>query len=229
MKQFEANFGIITEADFELIKTRKIIIIGLGGLGGMIANGLVRMGFHHLTLIDFDRFEESNLNRQLFSNFETIGSYKVDVVKKELLKINPNAMIHLIKESVYDVNKDVFTDGDLIIDAVDKIQTKVYLEALASLLDCPLLHGAIGGWYGQIGIVLPKTYLLKALYHNNIKGLEDTLKNPAFTPGVIANMMVLECVKFFIKPEDALINQILSVDLLNHDYHVLIKRGDTNG
>ena len=224
MEQFKYNLGIMTKNQFEILKQKHILIIGLGGLGGYVAHGLVRMGVHQLTLIDYDRFDKSNLNRQLFSNRQTIGSYKVDVLKEALLSINPNVKINIYKESVLELDFTALKPFDLVIDALDDIIIKCALEGIASTYEVPLLHGAIGGWYGQLGISLPHSNLLRDFYGSTVKGLEETMKNPAFTPAVIANMMVSETVKYFLFNDVALNNKIFAIDLFNHTYQLLYQK-----
>ena len=223
MKQFEANLGIMSKEGHDRISRKHVLVIGLGGLGGYIASSLARLGVLNLTLIDYDRFDESNLNRQLFSNHETIGLFKGDVVKEELLKINPSINVTVIKKDINTVNLNDLSSIDMVMDAVDKIHTKLYIETLASSLNVPLIHGAIGGWFGQLGVILPHSNLLKKLYGEIFEGVEKTLKNPTFTPAVFGNMMVSETVKVFLNHEDTLWNKIISIDLLTYHKHVLIE------
>jgi molybdopterin-synthase adenylyltransferase len=222
-KQFIENFGVLNEKEFNTIKNAKIAIIGLGGLGGNVANELVRLGAENLNLIDYDRFEETNLNRQLFSNISNIGDYKVDIIKAELLKINPNCIIEVNKSRIQDLDIDILNKYDFIIDAVDNPQTKIFISELGTKLNIPVLHGACAGWYGQVGWILPGSKLIKGIYGNEKQGIEQELKNPSFTPSAVASIMVAEFLKYIKKSDKTVINQVLLIDLLNN---TIIKTGD---
>lgn len=221
-EQFQNNLGILSEDDYRIINEIKILLIGAGGLGGHFANTLVRLGIGNLCIVDFDVYDESNINRQLFSNHLTVGSYKVEVVKEELNKINSQCVVNVKTARIEDIPLLELEDFDYIVDAVDNVETKIYISGLAFKLNKPLLHAACGGWYGQVGWILPGNGLIKVLYDNE-EGLENRLKNPAFNPAVIANIMVSEFVKFIQKDKQATINQLLLVDLYNN---TMIKTGE---
>ncbi len=224
MHQFEENLGIMNVEELNRIKALKVMIVGLGGLGGHVANTLVRLGVQHLTLSDSDRFTLSNLNRQLFSHHETINEFKVEVVRDGLLEINPNVDVIVYEEKVQHLEDYLFADADVIIDCVDHIPTKLYLETMASKAQKPLLHGAIAGWYGQFGFVMPNSAMLKELYQDRQEGIEKTLRSPSFTPAIVANMMVAELVKYIKKDKGTLINELASIDLLTNEIQSFFKR-----
>jgi tRNA A37 threonylcarbamoyladenosine dehydratase len=78
LEQYWNNLGIMSSMELDAIQNKKIMIVGLGGLGGHVADSLVRLGVSRIMLVDFDVFEVSNLNRQLYSTHENIGEYKVN-------------------------------------------------------------------------------------------------------------------------------------------------------
>ncbi len=222
--QFQENFGIMSLEEWKKIANTKVLLVGLGGLGGHIANSLARIGVKSLVLVDYDRFDISNLNRQLFSSLAVVGRYKATVLVEELKKINSDIRITSYETPAQELNDSVFDDVDIIIDAVDDIQSKLFLESLGSSHHKPLLHGAVGGWYGQIGIALPGSNLLKELYANSEVGLEQTLKSPTFTPAVVANMMVGELIKYVLGNKNALANKIMMIDLLNNECRIVCQK-----
>lgn len=224
MEQYSRNMGIINESEFEIIKNTKVLLIGAGGLGGYIASSLVRLGVENITIFDFDDFEVSNLNRQLFSTTLTLDKSKVHVTKEKLLEINPNININAYHSRYGDlVNKDIFKGIDIVFDAVDNIKTKLLIEEHCTKYNKPLIHGAIGGWYGQLGIILPNTFILRDIYKDKTSGIEKTLKSPTFIPGIVGNMMISEFLKFILK-KDSLINKILFIDVLDHEYSIIFKK-----
>ncbi|MHA1491298.1 MAG: ThiF family adenylyltransferase [Promethearchaeota archaeon] len=98
--QIERNIGFVKFSEQEILRQVPVAVLGVGGLGGPLAEQLVRMGCEHIVICDNDRFEESNLNRQICLR-EDIGKNKVDVVQRLLENINPEASI----EKYYDINE----------------------------------------------------------------------------------------------------------------------------
>lgn len=222
--QYSRNMGIMNDQELEKFVSTKALVVGVGGLGGYIASSLVRIGVSSIVIIDYDTFDESNLNRQLFSTSKTLNKSKVEIVKKELLAINPKlniTAIHAKLDKSFDLS--AFKDVDIVFDAVDNIKSKVLIEDYCADLNINLIHGAIAGWYGQVGIIMPGSDILNTLYKDNDHGIESELMSPTFTPAVIGNMMISEFVKFILK-KDALINKILYVDLLDHEYRIMYKK-----
>ena len=222
--QYSRNMGIMNDSELKKFVYTKALIIGVGGLGGYIASSLARIGVSSITIVDFDDFDDSNLNRQLFASFKTLNKSKVEVVKQGLLDINPNlniTAVHTKLDESFDIS--YFKDIDIVFDAVDNIKSKVLLEKYCSKFNIPLIHGAIAGWYGQFGIIMPGSDILKEIYKDKNHGIESELMSPTFTPGIVGNMMISEFVKFILKKE-CLKNQILYIDLLDHEYRIMYKK-----
>ncbi len=97
---FSINQGIVSVEDQKKIKNAKITIVGVGGAGGSIAIMLARTGVEHFTLVDFDTYSASNLNRQIGCRLDTLGRPKVEVMREDILKINPQADVKTISEKV---------------------------------------------------------------------------------------------------------------------------------
>jgi len=216
--------GIMNDSELKKFVYTKVLVIGVGGLGGYIASSLARIGVSSITIVDYDCFDDSNLNRQMFSTLKTLKKPKVDVVKRGLLDINPNLKIRTIHaklDKTFDLTN--FENIDIVFDAVDNIESKILLEKYCNQFNIPLIHGAIAGWYGQLGILMPGSNILNDLYNDNKHGIESELMSPTFTPGVIGNMMISEFVKFILEKE-ALVNKILYVDLLDHEYRIMYKK-----
>ncbi|MCF7924790.1 MAG: ThiF family adenylyltransferase [Candidatus Izimaplasma sp.] len=218
--RYKMNMGVLNKQDLIKIQQKDVIIIGLGGLGGNVVNQLVRLGVNRMTIVDFDCFEESNLNRQLFSNMKNIGKYKVDVISKEIKKINPQVTIRIIKKRIQNVKH---ISGDYMIDCVDNIETKIYLSKLSNQLQIPLLHGSCGGWYGQVGWISPKCTLIEDLYGSEEKGLENELLIPSYVANVVASYMVSEFIKMIKNSSTIILDNILFIDLYEN---IIIRLGD---
>lgn len=129
---YSRNIGLITHQEQEKICNGSVLVAGVGGMGGVAAEVLVRMGIGKLKICDFDIFEVTNFNRQLHSNIHTVGKYKVDVLKEELLKINPNLVIESFREGVTQENiEDLLKDVHIVVNGMDKMYASLILERRA--------------------------------------------------------------------------------------------------
>lgn len=126
---FERLIGLIGEEKLKEIERKKILLIGVGGVGSYALEALIRNGFYDITIVDFDIIDLSNLNRQLITDSTNIGKYKVDEAKKRALLINPNIKIQTINEKLNKENlKNLLNQNfDYIIDACDTLDVKFAL------------------------------------------------------------------------------------------------------
>ena len=116
------------------IGEKRVIIFGVGGVGSWCAESLIRSGIRHLTIVDSDCVDVTNVNRQLMATTETIGQVKVDVLRDRLLTINPSAEITAIHEFFTAETADSFhlDTYDYIIDAIDSLKDKALLILMAT-------------------------------------------------------------------------------------------------
>lgn len=126
---FERTLKIIDNSVLEKLQNINILLVGVGGVGGFALEALVRLGVSNITIIDNDKIELSNLNRQIISNENNIGEYKVDIAKKRYIGINSNINIKSYNLFLDESNIDmVFANKyDYIIDACDTVTTKYLL------------------------------------------------------------------------------------------------------
>ena len=125
---------LIGKENLEKIKTKNILVVGCGGVGGSAILSLVRSGIMNITVIDYDKVVESNLNRQEVAYISTIGKYKVDAIKDIILDINKDVNVNSINLFLDESNiKELFDNNkfDYVIDCCDSVKTK---EAL--ILEC---------------------------------------------------------------------------------------------
>ena len=117
---------LIKEEGIEKLKASKVLVIGLGGVGGYVVEALARAGVGCIGLVDNDTIKESNLNRQILATKESIGKLKTDVAKERILSINPSCEIKTYSETY--PNKDIDIENyDYIADAIDTITSKIQL------------------------------------------------------------------------------------------------------
>ena len=121
---YDRIIKLIGNDNLDKIVSKKILIVGIGGVGGTALEVLVRSGFKDITIIDYDKFELSNLNRQILSLENNIGEYKVDIAKKRYKSLNKDVLINISKEYL---NKEKVSNlgyYDYIIDACDSVEAK---------------------------------------------------------------------------------------------------------
>jgi len=130
---YDRIIKLIGEEDFEKIRNAKILLVGVGGVGSFAYEALIRSGFQNITIIDKDKVEITNLNRQLVATLNTIGMIKVDIAKDKAFNINENIKIKAIEEFLDKNNINTLDkDYDYIIDACDTLNTKLELIRFAN-------------------------------------------------------------------------------------------------
>ena len=125
--QFDRTKLLIGVASLDKLKSKKILLFGLGGVGGYVTEALVRTGVHHIDLVDKDVVEITNLNRQIISTNDTIGKNKTDVMRDRLLSINKDCDVNIY--NLFYINNDNneidFKKYDYVIDCIDNITGKL--------------------------------------------------------------------------------------------------------
>ncbi len=162
----------------------KLGIAGAGGLGSNCAQFLVRSGFRNLKLVDFDRVEHSNLNRQFFF-LDQVGKPKVEALKENLLRINPHLHIETHAEKITTKNvKDLFRDCQAVIEALDRPEfKKMVVEAYLSAPKLLVAASGLAGWGRSDGIGIQKIKEHFFLVGDGVS--EVTADCPAMAPGVV--------------------------------------------
>ncbi|AHF05836.1 HesA/MoeB/ThiF family protein [Desulfitobacterium metallireducens] len=219
-QRYSRNRQTISEKDQLKLASSTVAIIGCGGLGGYIAEELTRLGVGHLILIDADRLEVSNLNRQIMATELNLGEWKIEAAQKRLYSINSEIKVDLVKEW-FDENNgaDLLREVDLVCDALDSLPARVALERVCHKMNIPLVFASIAGWYGLLGVSLPGDYSVAQLFsRGGERGIERTLGNPAFTPAVLASLSVAEAVKILMGLPLSLRHAWLQVDLLSMEF-----------
>lgn len=133
-----ASLGAI---DYLKLERQKVLVVGLGGVGAIIASSLVRLGVFSITVMDFDEVEASNLNRQMLYSKEDIGQLKTEVAKKILLKINPllsikTLSLKLDQESLEEIKNEEY---DFVFDAIDDVNAKLLLAKYCLSSNIPFI------------------------------------------------------------------------------------------
>lgn len=217
--RYQRNYKTLSVEDQEKLSQATVAIVGCGGLGGSMAEEFSRLGVGSLILVDGDRVEESNLNRQLFATEETLGQCKVEAARDRLQTVNSSTRLKLIGEWFDEDNASrLFAGADLVCDALDSISRRIILEKSCHRLGLPLVFAGIAGWYGMLGVSFPGDFTVSRLFRQGERGVEKIWGNPAFTPAIIASLSVVEAVKILIERNISLRKSWLQVDLLDMEF-----------
>ena len=137
--QFERTENLIGKESLEKLKSKKIAVFGIGGVGSFAVEGLARAGIENFLLIDNDTISITNINRQIHSNHNTVGKYKVEEMAKRILEINPNIKVESLKIFFKDENDIDFSKIDYIVDAIDSVSSKINLIKTAKKLNISII------------------------------------------------------------------------------------------
>lgn len=111
------------------LKNAKVIVFGVGGVGGYVIEALTRSGINQIDIVDFDTISITNLNRQIIALHSTVGKLKIDVMKERMLDINPNIVVNIYPVFLDDTNIESFnlSQYDYVVDAIDSVTSKLLL------------------------------------------------------------------------------------------------------
>ena len=145
------QLSTFTNNDLKTLQSKRVLVIGAGGVGQHIATYLVTNGIEKLTILDFDKVELSNLNRQILLTEEDVGKYKVEVVKRALNTKNKGAAIKCINIRLdkSNVNEIISNEYDIVVDALDNWEGKFLISDECHKKHIPFLHVGVDGMSGQ--------------------------------------------------------------------------------
>ena len=150
-EEFSRSEALLGSEVMDVLREKRVILFGVGGVGSWCAETLVRTGLTHLTIVDGDNVQPSNINRQSPATQQTLGRPKVEVLRQRLISINPDAQIIAIplyygengraKETAFDFQLSSF---DYILDAIDEVKQKTDLILYASRVRETKVYSSMG-------------------------------------------------------------------------------------
>ncbi len=212
----------------EKLKQAKVVIAGGGGLGSPSAIYLAAAGVGTIRIIDHDRVELSNLNRQILHWDKDIGRNKVDSAAEKLRQLNQGVKIEARDETINEDNVSKLVAGfDVIVDAMDNLPARYLLNKAAIENRIPFIHGAVYGLEGRVMTIIPgKTACLRCVY----RGLIPQEKFPVVgvTPAVIGCLQATEAIKYLVGIGTLLTNRLLVYEGLSMKFTELTVNRDPN-
>jgi len=204
------------------LKKSSVLCIGAGGLGSSVLLYLAALGIGRIGIVDNDRVEKSNLQRQIIHETNTIGNLKIDSARERIKKLNPNCKLLTFSERINPKNAlRTLQDFDVICDCSDNFGTRYLINDSCIILNKPLVFGSVQGFEGQVSVF--------NLYKNspNLRDLlpESPSKNAipscseygvvGVSTGLIGILQVNEIIKIILKKGKILDGKVLIFDLLN--------------
>ena len=196
----------------------KVFVVGAGGLGSPVLLYLAAAGIGTIGIIDDDRVDISNLQRQVLHRTEDVGRLKVESAKEQLLALDPNLTIVEHEERLNPENViDLLTGWDIVVDGTDNIPTRYLIDDACHLLSIPWVYGSIHRFEGQVSFfstkenrryrdLFPEAPPASALQNCAEAGVFGVL------PGVIGSIQATEVIKYIVGMESSLIGRLLLYD-----------------
>ncbi len=228
--RYDRNFDTLSHEDQKKLCNFRVMVLGLGGLGGSVCEMLARTGVGHLIVVDGDSFEASNLNRQLLSQEHLLGKSKAHSARDRIHAINSDIMVTPLekkltqkpgKSNLYENIKNI----DLVVDCLDSIQTRFKLQDAAEKASVPIVSGAIAGVTGQVTTIFPKDKGYELIYGSRdqvpSQGIETKTGNISYCALLVAAIQSSECIKVLLNRGDILRNKLLIAELWSNTFDIM--------
>lgn len=138
--QFSRTELLIGKTAVEKLQKSKVAIFGIGGVGSFVVEALVRSGVENFILVDKDIIDITNINRQIIATTKTVGKPKVEIAKKRILEINPNAKVETYQKFFMPETKGIINETiDYIVDCIDTVTAKIELVVRSNILNIPII------------------------------------------------------------------------------------------
>ena len=217
--RYERNTPALTEEECGILRQKRVLVVGCGGLGGHLIDQLTRIGIGAIRAVDGDVFEPSNLNRQLLSKVSLLGTGKARTAAEHIRAVNPDTEAEAVEAFMTEANVQALLAGcDAVLDGLDNPESRKLLAAACASANIPYIYGAISGWVAQAAISMPGDNLMELLYPaETVIGDKSVL---SFTPALCASLQTSLCVKLLAgRPVNT--GTIYYFDLLNQEFEII--------
>jgi molybdopterin/thiamine biosynthesis adenylyltransferase len=196
---YERNFPALTAAQQLTLFQSRVLVAGLGGLGGAQAALLARVGVGNLWLADGDIFTSSNLNRQWLATRKTLGQSKTKVTARHLKDINPALRVTVIPHFLApDHLREYLSQVQVVLDGLDTIAARRWLSAACRDTGLPFVHGAVLGEFGQVATLMPGDPTDLGSIYPSAAAAETPREVLAPTVSLVASLQVQETVRLLL-------------------------------
>ncbi len=197
---WERNFPSLSASEQLRLFDGSVLVVGVGGLGGILASLLARVGVGRLLLADGDIFLHSNLNRQFLATQKTLGKNKARVAAGYIHEIHPALLAEAIPHHLTPDNLPPYlTQVQVVVDGLDTLQTRRQLFQAAQKAGVPLVHGAVLGRFGQVATILPDAPdTFTKIYSNAALEVERGREILAPVAALTASLQVQEAIRLLL-------------------------------
>ena len=205
-----------------------VLIIGVGGLGSPVSIYLTAAGVGGLTLVDFDRVDLSNLQRQIVHGQSDIGRLKVESARDHLLALNPDVELKLIDHQLdNDELISEVSDATLVIDASDNFDTRFAVNRACVETLTPLVSGAAIRFEAQVSVfnpLDPDSPCYRCLYDDTATTDQTCTENGVLSPllGIVGSIQATEAMKVIMGIGKTLQGKLMLIDVLNMEWHTAV-------
>ena len=210
----------------------RVLVIGVGGLGSPVAMYLAASGVGHLTLVDPDTVDLTNLQRQIVHTTQTVGRAKIDSAAQQLKALNPDVDITGIAHKLEgEALLDHVRRADAVIDGSDNFPTRFAVNAACVAAKTPLISAAVTRFEGQVSVFRadqPGSPCYRCLYHESDDPGEPCVQFGVLAPvaGIVGAIQATETVKVLMGIGEPLTGRLLVVDALTMDWRVVRLKKD---
>ena len=214
--RYARNVPALSEAECELLRRKRVLVVGCGGLGGHLIDMLARIGVGFLRVVDGDVFEPSNLNRQLLSEVPLLGVSKAKAAAAKVSRVNPETEVEAVAGFLTEKNAwQLLLSCDAVLDGLDNIDSRRILAKECEKAKIPFIYGAVSGWVAQAAVSMPGDHLVETLYPEGVVLKSKSVLS--FTPALCASIQVALCVKLLTgRPVET--GKLYYFDLLSQEF-----------
>jgi molybdopterin/thiamine biosynthesis adenylyltransferase len=195
------------------LKSSKVAVVGVGGLGCISSTYLAAAGVGEIVIIDKDKTNLSDLNRQTLYSQKDIGQFKAETARKRIKSLNPKVKVQIsLGELTENTAPEIIGDVNVVVDGLDNWKTRFILNNYCVQKRIPFIHAGVSEFYGQITTIMPrKGPCLRCIFPREP---HETGVIPVFgaTPAVIASLQVMEVIKLLIGIGRPLVGRMLFLD-----------------
>ncbi len=229
LKRYDRHIRLpeIGEAGQRKLLDSRVVIVGAGGLGSPAALYLAAAGVGTLGLVDHDRVDISNLQRQVLHSTRTVGNPKVESARDTIRALNPDVSVQTMDQRLGASNALEILDGyDIIIDGADNFPTRYLINDVSVRLQVPVVHGSVFRFEGQVSLfdpaegpcyrcLFPEPPAPELAPNCEEAGVLGVL------PGVVGTLQAAEAIKWLVGVGEGLAGRLLTLDVLSQRFRIL--------
>ncbi|MEM4718190.1 MAG: HesA/MoeB/ThiF family protein [Desulfurococcaceae archaeon] len=221
--RYDRQIKLIGKESQERLSRSKVLIVGIGGLGSVVSLYLTAAGVGELFIVDSERVELSNLNRQIIYTTRDINRLKVEVAAGRLKELNPHVNIRAYPaRASKELLEELLEKVDLAIDCTDNWETRLMLNDVAIKHRKPFIHAGVHGFHGQLLVVVPGvTPCLRCILPGKPAD-QGEIPVLGTTPGIIGLLQATEAIKILTGTGTPLLNKLLIYDGFHTRFHEVI-------